>query len=396
MNRATVLVVEDDPEILDVLEFNLRTAGYRVLRAEDGLTACRLVGAETPDLIFLDVMLPDLEGWEICRMIRAHRDPRVASTPLVMLTALGTVEHKLRGLALGADDYIPKPFSVQEVLLKARRLVDARREADRIHDELRRSEERRAADADLQGLLFHELKNKLVVVGGFSRRLASLPGVDPRSGRYAQAVGEAAGYLSDLAEQVLLLRRLEAGRLDLALEDVDLADVVRSVAALHRAPAQEKGVEIVVEAAAVAAQVSPTAARVCVSNLLENALSYSPDGGAVRLRVGAEPRVAFVEVEDEGPGIPREEAEAVFEKFYRGITSRSTGGTGLGLYVVRTLAAAMGGWAYLLPPRKRGTRARLEFRPASSEGIPRDPRGETPGERAGLSTPPAPEAPSLD
>ena len=379
MSRPTVLVVEDDPEILDVLEFNLRAAGYRILKAEDGLAACRLVGAETPDLIFLDVMLPDLEGWEICRMIRAHRDPWVASTPLVMLTALGTVDHKLRGLALGADDYIPKPFSVQEVLLKARRLVDARREADRVREELRLSEDRRAADADLQGLLFHELKNKLVVIGGFSRRLTALPGPDQRAGRYAQAVREAAGYLSDLAEQVLLLRRLEAGRLDLALDETDLAELARSVAALHGAPAREKGVEIVVEAGAVPAQVSPTAARVCVSNLLENALCYSPEGGTVRLRVGAEPRVAFVEVEDEGPGIPREEAEAVFEKFYRGATSRQGGGTGLGLYVVRTLAAAMGGWAYLLPPKERGTRARLEFRPAPSGALARDARSGTPG-----------------
>ncbi len=383
MTRATVLVVEDDVEILDVLDFNLGAAGFRVLKAEDGLTACRLVAAETPDLIFLDVMLPDLEGWEICRMIRAHQDPRIASTPLVMLTALTTLDHKLRGLALGADDFIPKPFSVQEVLLKARRLVAGRHEVDRVHRELRHAEERRAADADLQGLLFHELKNKLVVIGGFSGRVATLAGTDERAGRYARAVRQASDYLSELAEQVLLLRRLEAGRMDVELEEVDLAGLVRSVVDLHGAEAEDKGIEVVVEAPPTPARASSAAARVCVSNLLENALRYSPGGGRVTVRVGAEPRVAFVEMEDEGPGIPRSEAEAVFEKFYRGSSSRGTSGTGLGLYVVRTLATAMEGWVYLLPPRGRGARVRLELKPGG--GVEEASSAETPsGDRASV------------
>ena len=91
---GTVLVVEDEPEILEPLAHSLTQAGYTVLSAEDGLTACRLIGNQQPDLILLDIMLPDLYGWEICRLLRQHPDPRVASTPVIMLTALNAPEDK--------------------------------------------------------------------------------------------------------------------------------------------------------------------------------------------------------------------------------------------------------------------------------------------------------------
>ena len=360
---ATVLVVEDEPEVADVLDFNLQKAGYRTLLAPDGLTACRLAAERRPDLILLDLLLPDLDGWEICRMIRSHPDPVLASTPVLLLTALGSAEDRIRGLALGADDYVPKPFSVKEVLLRIDGHLRRRREALDISARLDRSEQARRADADLQSLLFHELRNKMLVIGGFSGRLAARPGPEEDAARYARVIRNASEYLCALAEQVLLLRKVQAGALELACHDTDPAEAARAVADLHRAAAEEKGVRLAPPAPGpgVLARANPLALRVCLSNLVENAVRYSPAGSTVALAWGRDGERAYVEVQDDGPGIPEEEQQRVFERFYRGRGAAGEGGSGLGLYVVKTLIQAMDGELQLSSRPGRGTRVRLSF-----------------------------------
>lgn len=124
---GTILVVEDEPEILAPLSHALKRAGYLVLEADDGLKACRMIAGQQPDLVLLDIMLPDLSGWDLCRFLRRHPDPHVADTPVIMLTALNSAEDRRRGLELGADAYIPKPYSQQEVLQISGQLIDRHR-----------------------------------------------------------------------------------------------------------------------------------------------------------------------------------------------------------------------------------------------------------------------------
>jgi two-component system, sensor histidine kinase and response regulator len=123
-----VLIVEDEVELAEMLDHNLRKQGLATLFAHDGLTACRLVGSEAPDVILLDILLPDLNGWEICRMVRSHPEPAIARTPIIMLTALSAMNDRLRGMELGADAYLPKPYSPREVVLKTIRLAERHRE----------------------------------------------------------------------------------------------------------------------------------------------------------------------------------------------------------------------------------------------------------------------------
>jgi signal transduction histidine kinase len=358
-----VLIVEDEPEVAQILEFNLQAAGFETRTALDGLTACRLVGERPPNLILLDVLLPDLLGWEICRMIRGHNDPAVAQIPIVMLTALTTTEDRVRGLELGADDYLSKPFSVREVILRVRNLIDKRRSAESTARRLWDLERDRQADRDLQSLLFHELRNKLLVIGGFSNRLAAGVADGERSRGYADVIHQTAEYLSSLAEQVLLLRQVENRGLELPVEEVHLGELARNVAALHRGGAEEKGIRLSVEGATLGAtaRANPLALRVCLSNLVENAIRYSPPETGVVVRSGAGGGQAHLEVDDEGPGVPEDERDRVFDRFFRGANSHGVTGTGLGLYVVRTLARAMGGEAALgSGPDGRGTRARID------------------------------------
>lgn len=121
MGRQSILVVEDERDILDLVDFNLRQAGYKVLKASDGTEGLRLAQSESPDLVVLDLMLPGVEGKEICRRLR--RDQATRHMPILMLTALASETDRIIGFELGADDYLTKPFSVRELVLRVNAIL---------------------------------------------------------------------------------------------------------------------------------------------------------------------------------------------------------------------------------------------------------------------------------
>lgn len=118
MVRETILVVDDDPEIVNVLRSRLEKEGYAVLTAYSGQSALQRIQNERPDCVVLDLMLPDQDGWEVTRAVRA--DPRVQRTPIIMLTARVDDTDKIIGLELGADDYVTKPFNPREIVARVR------------------------------------------------------------------------------------------------------------------------------------------------------------------------------------------------------------------------------------------------------------------------------------
>jgi DNA-binding response OmpR family regulator len=114
-----VLIVEDDPTLLDTLEYNLLNQGYEVLKAADGYTGLKLARGESPDVVLLDVMLPGIDGFEICRILRKEE----YNVPILMLTARSEEVDKIVGLEMGADDYLTKPFSMRELLARVKALL---------------------------------------------------------------------------------------------------------------------------------------------------------------------------------------------------------------------------------------------------------------------------------
>ncbi|SMB89410.1 two-component system, OmpR family, response regulator [Thermanaeromonas toyohensis ToBE] len=113
-----ILVVDDEPAILELVTYNLEQAGFSTLTATDGETALKLVEAEKPDLVILDIMLPKIDGFEVCRTIRARHN-----TPILMLTARREEVDRVLGLELGADDYLVKPFSPRELVARVRAIL---------------------------------------------------------------------------------------------------------------------------------------------------------------------------------------------------------------------------------------------------------------------------------
>lgn len=133
--RSKILVVDDEPEAVELVEFNLEQAGFAVITAADGAEALNKAKTNSPNLIVLDLMLPEISGLEVCKMLR--RDPAVAGVPIIMLTAKAAEIDRVLGLELGADDYITKPFSPRELVLRIKKLLQRTQAEPREQDVLR-------------------------------------------------------------------------------------------------------------------------------------------------------------------------------------------------------------------------------------------------------------------
>ena len=121
MSQSKILIVDDEKNIVEAIRYNLEKAGFRTLTASDGARALELARRELPDLITLDVMLPEHDGWEVCRLLR--QDPRTRRIPVVMLTVKGDESDTIVGLELGADDYMTKPFSPKELVARIKAVL---------------------------------------------------------------------------------------------------------------------------------------------------------------------------------------------------------------------------------------------------------------------------------
>ena len=126
--RSKILVVDDEPEAIELVEFNLKQAGFDVMAAADGAEALKKARAALPSLIVLDLMIPEVDGLEVCKMLR--RDPATAMIPIVMVTAKAAEIDRVLGLELGADDYITKPFSPRELVLRVKKILQRGRAAE--------------------------------------------------------------------------------------------------------------------------------------------------------------------------------------------------------------------------------------------------------------------------
>lgn len=349
-----VLVVEDEESLSEILEFNLHRQGFSVLTAADGLEACRIIGREKPDLILLDIMLPLLNGWEICRMVRSHEDHQISQTPIIMLSALGTESDKLKGYDLGANIYLPKPYSIKEVTLQSRQLMEQRKTQVQLSEQLASIHKWFELQDQWQQALFHELRNQLTVISGMADHMCENDALsDEHSNLFSEQISTSSHYLGSLAENYLLVRQVESNSDRLQAEAIHLPDLFDELMRVFGTLVQQKSCTLDVECDVnKLIHLHPVGLKIIISNLLENALKYTLLDGHIQLSAQIRESQLEIHVCDDGPGIPFEDRDNIFEKFYRGQNQRErTGGSGLGLYMARTLARAMGGEIELVEQR---------------------------------------------
>ncbi len=130
MSQATILIVDDEPAITCSLSYSLRQEGYNVLVAENGLDAVKMVVNQLPDLIISDIMMPEVDGYELCRRIREYY--KTKEIPFIFLTAKSTDANKIEAVRLGGDDFMIKPFDLKKLILKVQRTLESRLTASRV------------------------------------------------------------------------------------------------------------------------------------------------------------------------------------------------------------------------------------------------------------------------
>jgi len=329
--RPLVLIVEDEPDVAELIRYNLAREGYATLIAESGDKAVEEALRSTPDLILLDIMLPGMNGWEVCQTIRDGAKDR--QVPIIMVSALTTEENRIKGLSLGADDYITKPFSVQELLIKTRNIVSK-------NTLIRDLKEREQEQDSSTRYLVHEMKNALNIIGGYSHLAARKSNSSP----YLAEINSSALHMESLLNDVALLAKLERGHGSLLRGEVDVAGVAASLFDSLREKAGMRHLSLTTDAPSSRKVVANAAAlRQILTNLMSNAIKYNRDNGTVRIACEAVDDKVVLSVIDTGPGIGKEELGHVFNKFFRARGSEGITGSGLGLYIAKLLAEAMGG-----------------------------------------------------
>jgi signal transduction histidine kinase len=330
---GTVLVVDDQPENVQLLFDLLTEEGYKVLVATSGRAAVERARYALPDIVLLDVMMPDMDGWEACE--RLASDPETSDIPVVFMTALTGVEEKVRAFGLGAADYVTKPLQHQEVLA-------------RVATQVRLSRLRAALlvkNSRLDGfarMVAHDLKTPLSSVRGFSELLLRRidAGADPASLRQsASMILDRADRMGEIIEALLVLAEV-AGRA-MPVEAVDLDALVRRVLAedLDVLLSNTGGRVLVEGGFGLVTGYAPWLRQV-LSNLVGNALVHSGAPESVSV-VGSVLASQFVRcsVRDRGRGVGLEGRAALFETTGR----ESVGGHGLGLWLVRQIVERLGG-----------------------------------------------------
>jgi two-component system, sensor histidine kinase and response regulator len=331
-HKDRVLIVDDEQDVVDLLRYNLEKAGYRTFIAKNGVEAIEAARRFEPELVLLDIMLPELDGWEVCRTLRSTSAGRVL--PVIMISALTDEESRVKGLVHGADDYLSKPFAIKELLLKIHKHLDRARTVK----SLREKEQEQTTSLNY---LIHELKNSVSVIGNFST-LAMMN--KDAAARYLKTIQSTSLHAENLLNDASLLARLEQEGGTLSAAEVDPGVIAKDVAELFRVQAAVREIEIVLgDAPATMANGHRTALRQVLVNLVSNAIKYNRPGGKVRIAFDETDTCIDISVHDEGYGMPAEELPRIFGKFYRCAGSERLKGAGLGLYIVRLLTEAMGG-----------------------------------------------------
>lgn len=374
--EGDILIVDDTPANLDLLSNMLVSRQFHIRVATTGKRALSIVAANPPELILLDIKLPDLNGFEVCR---ALRETPAASIPIIFISALDDTQDKVEAFRVGGVDYITKPFQEEEVIARIEsqiRIARLQRELIRKHDELARTNalldqqrgeltesnlKLREIDEQKAGftaMLVHDLKSPLAVVKATFEFLQTNPSI--MTVLKAEALDsfiEASIYnldrVLDLVGEVLDVFRSETQELHLLKMPTDLARVLNRC--LEQASVMAGGKKITVEAPdlpdTVLLDVDSGKIERVFSNLLSNAVKFTAKGGTVRLEaayvsgegVEAGTRWFRVTVTDTGAGIPPEDLPYIFDPYRQTSATKGRVGVGLGLAIVKRIVAAHGG-----------------------------------------------------
>lgn len=355
--RGSILVVDDMPDNLRLLSILLASAGYQVRKALNGQTALNTVRSRAPDLILLDINMPDLDGYEVCR--RLKEDENTREIPVIFLSALDDVLDKVKAFQVGGVDYISKPFQDAEAIARIENQLTIARQKKQLQDEIDR---RRVAEETLEVYLHavsHDLRNPVIgmsLILNHLRQKARGDSIEISPSVLQQMLDSCDRQLT-LIDSLVETRQNDLWGVSLQCTPLSLPPLVEKIDREWTLRLEEHQAKLIDK---VPANLPPVNAdphhlwRV-FENLLANALKHNPSG--VTITISAELQGDFVlcSIADDGIGIGEEQAKHLFDRYHRG-TGKQAIGLGLGLYLCRQIITAHGGEIGALTGDEKGSR----------------------------------------
>ena len=338
--QADILIVDDVPDNIRLLVNLLQVRGYRIRTAVNGRRALATIERQPPDLILLDIMMPEMSGFEVCGRLKA--DPRFATIPVIFISALNEVFDKVTAFSVGGVDYITKPFQAEEVLAR----VDTHLTIQAMRRQLQsQNEELQAQNAELEAFartVAHDLKNPLSTTLGFVELLRmQAPGLDEQLIRYIDKSAGSIRQMNNIIDELLTLSSIRKESVQLAplnMERIAERAFERVQNLMTMYEPEIYWPEEWLPALGYAAWIEEI-----LVNYISNAMKYGGRPPQIELASVALPNgwVRF-EVRDNGAGLDEADRENLFEEFTRLEPARAQG-HGLGLSIVRRIIDKLGG-----------------------------------------------------
>lgn len=334
-----VLVVDDQSANIQVVGNILGKLGYEIVPALDGATALKRIALRKPDLILMDVIMPGLSGFEVCRKIREN--PAWKDIPVIFVSAADDKGLVVHAFDEGGVDYVTKPFNHAELLSRVKTHLMLKAARDRLFQ--------LAEDKDeLLGIMAHDLKNHLSGMQLSAQLLKDRvdPVGDEKTVRLVNNMCQSTGQLLAFVKEFLANAAVDHGT-QLQRQRVNLSEHAASVVQEYQEPAARKNLQLHLEVPSDAAPIyaDSTALNQVLDNLLSNAVKFSQPDKHIHITVRPQDEFYECVVRDEGPGFTPEDKQRMFRRYGR-LSARPTGGepsTGLGLSIVKKLVMEMGG-----------------------------------------------------
>ncbi len=320
MNRSNkILIVDDTLDTVELLRKRLRSEGYDTSEAYDGEECLASVGSYNPDLIILDVMMPKLNGYEVCARLKTNEDTKYI--PVLMLTAKSEISDKVKGLDTGADDYLAKPFDYKELSARIRSLLNIKQAHEKLVED-----EKSGALTQMMDEVAHEVRNPLVSIGGYARRVHdNLPEGNPNR-KYMEMIMEDVAKLEKMIKQIVGIQMMSFSY----IEQTNVNDVIIKALMIFEREFEEKAIDVETDLQnnLPLIQADPMQLTQAIANIIQNAIeAMTAETRVLSLSSSVIEGCIEIKVADTGKGISREKTKHIFEPLF---TSKIYG-PGLGL-----------------------------------------------------------------
>ncbi|NVM21732.1 MAG: response regulator [Desulfobacterales bacterium] len=317
--KGKILIVDDAVDTVELLRKRLRFEGYDTAEAHDGEEGLKLVAEYDPDLIILDVMMPKLDGYEVCRRLKS--DENTKYIPILMLTVKGDVADKVKGLDMGADHYLAKPFDYKELSARVRSLVATKAAREKLVEE-----ERLEALEQMMEEVAHELRNPLTSIGGFARRVYDKLSESDPSKKYMKMIINDVARLENMVKKLIELKTVALSY----RQPTNINDVIMEAVKSFEPDFEDKGVEVKTELLNNPPLISIDREhmKMALANLIANSIEAMQNKPKIlKITSHISDGRMQIQVSDTGKGIPKDKIKNIFDPFL----SSKIDGPGLGL-----------------------------------------------------------------